>query len=456
MGNFFAMKKNLKSKIPLLLLLPLLWACGSQSGFTTSNVSYLYNSRELAPRPEFVVHHLSAEESDIYYRINSADLLYKKIKEEKQYQASFRISYEVVRSFENLEILDSGVVHVRDIADHPPAKALMGSFRIKTPTSIPVKTYVLRLVMTDEIRNVEFENFIRIDKTSRDQPGYFLLTDTAGNVIFKNHVPVEVPFRVTYSGGEADKFYMSVYQREFPLALPPYSSMQEESFKLQPDTTFVVDAHQNFVLPAHGFYHFRLDTTGWEGFTVYSFYDEFPFIAKRQHLGPPLRYLTTRREYEKFEEVMGDPARLKEQVDDFWINRTGSTERSRLLLQEYYNRVQEANIFFSSYLEGWKTDRGIIYTIYGPPDKVYRNSAGESWVYGDESSPLSYYFNFYKVSNPFTNNDYSLDRLSTYRYGWGQAIESWRNGHAYNSKDIKQEQNEQEQRRYRNRPPYWY
>lgn len=447
---------ELKKHLPFLVLIPLLIGCTSQQGFTTSNVSYLYNSRELAPRPEFVVHHIDQETSKIYYRINSADLLYKKVKDSDNYKASFRISYQLVPSFENLEILDSGVVSLEDLSPQPPAKAITGSFKINTSTDIPVKNYVLRLVMSDQIRNVEFENFIRINKSYKSAEGYFLMTDTAGRVIFKNHVPSDVPFRVKYTGGNANQYYISVYHREFPLALPPYSNAQEESFKLEPDTTYLVNADQDFALPSNGFYHFRLDTSAWEGFTVYSFYDQFPFIAKRQHLGPPMRYLTTRREYDDFDKAKGDPAKTKDLVDDFWLNRTGSAERSRVLLQEYYDRVQEANIYFSSYIEGWKTDRGIIYVVYGPPDKVYRNSSGEAWVYGDESSPLSYYFNFYKVSNPFTNNDYALDRLSTYRYGWGQAIESWRNGHAYNSKDIKREQNEQEQRRYRNRPPYWY
>ncbi|MDZ7846208.1 MAG: GWxTD domain-containing protein [Owenweeksia sp.] len=104
------------------------------------------------------------------------------------------------------------------------------------------------------------------------------------------------------------------------------------------------------------------------------------------------------------------------------------------IARSFLQRVQEANILFSSYLEGWKSDRGIIYVIYGPPSRVYRSTSGESWVYGDESSALSYHFNFLRVGNPFTDNDYSLERSSTYRYGWGQAIESWRNGHIYNSK----------------------
>ena len=179
-------------------------------------------------------------------------------------------------------------------------------------------------------------------------------------------------------------------------------------------------------------------------------------MAKRTHLGPPLRYLTTRREYDELSEAFNNPPELKKLADEFWLNRSGSVERSKILLQAYYNRVQEANIFFSSYLEGWKTDRGIIYVIYGPPNRVFRSSEGENWIYGDQNSSLSYYFTFTKVNNPFSDNDYAMERLNSYRYGWGQAIEAWRNGHIYNSKDIKREQDEQQQSQYRQGPTYWY
>lgn len=449
----------MKPFYPLIFFLALAMlaaSCSSKEGLQTSDVSYEYNTRQLAPRPEFVVHHLSPEKSEIHYRINSGDLLYMRNAEENNYQSRFELQYQLVRSFEDASILDSGVISIVDVAMSPPRKALLGSFEINTPPSSEKDRYVLRLEMTDVNRQVEFENFVRIDKSSPNVSGYFLMTDTAGQLIYKNHIPTETPFRLKYSGPPVDYWYVSYYERDFPLALPPYSSVEDESFDLTPDTTYRVPAGQTLKFSNKGFYHLRGDTSQWQGFTVYSFYDQFPYIAKRTQLGPSLRYLTTKREYDELAAVMNDPKALKQQVDNFWLNRSGSVERSKILLEAYYNRVQEANVFFSSYLEGWKTDRGIIYVVYGPPTKVYRSSKGEAWVYGDESSSLSYFFNFQKVSNPFTDNDYALNRQSTYRYGWGQAIESWRNGHIYNSKDIQREQNEQEQNRYRQQPPYWY
>ncbi len=430
--------------------------CTSKTGFQTSDVGYVYNTRDLAPRPEFVVHHLSAEQTRIHYRINSADLLYMREPEESVYKANFNIRFSLAPSFEVTTQLDSGVVVIKDEAATPPVKAIIGHFDLNTGFITEDLKYVLKITMTDKNRQVEFENFIRIDKSSELVTDYFFMTDTSGNPIYKNHVPTNVPFLLDYSPHNVDKYYVSYYSREFPVALPPYSSGGEESFDLKPDTTFTVFADQSMMFTQNGFYHFRTDSSQWEGYTVYSFYNQFPFVAKRVHLGPPLRYLTTRREYDAISAAFNSPAELKKLVDDFWLDRSGSVERSKILLEAYYNRVQEANIFFSSYLEGWKTDRGIIYVIYGPPNKVYRSSEGENWIYGDENSSLSYYFTFNKVNNPFTDNDYAMERMNSYRYGWGQAIEAWRNGHIYNSKDIKREQDEQQQGQYRQGPPYWY
>ncbi len=455
--SIYLMKRRTINTLILLLAVSfLLYGCRAKEGFQSSNLSYVYDSKRLALKPEFVVYHLNDQKTRVYYRVNSSDLLYMRSSENNNYTASFNIAYYLIPSFENTTVLDSGAYNVKDVEARPPQKALIGYFDINTPPGSEDKNYILRLLMNDEIREVSFENFISLDKSSPANRQNFMLLDPDSNVIFKNHIASDAPFKLIYSGQAPEEYWVSYYSRNFPLALPPYSNASSESFELSPDTTYKISYGELITLSDRGFYHFRLDTSSWEGYTVFSFYNTFPYIAKRVQLGPPLRYLTTSREYKELNEVMNDPEKIKEKVDEFWLKRAGSIERSRVLLAEFYNRVQESNFYFSSYLEGWKSDRGIIYVIYGPPNKVFRSSFGEAWVYGDEASSLSYRFNFIRVSNPFSENDYYLDRMPDYRYGWGQAIESWRNGHIYNSKDIEQEQNEQDRIQQYQRPPYWY
>jgi GWxTD domain-containing protein len=62
----------------------------------------------------------------------------------------------------------------------------------------------------------------------------------------------------------------------------------------------------------------------------------------------------------------------KKRFDRFWkeLDPTPDTEFNELQ-NEFYQRVAYANEHFSQMGDdGWRTDRGQIYIIYGPPDTV--------------------------------------------------------------------------------------
>jgi GWxTD domain-containing protein len=121
----------------------------------------------------------------------------------------------------------------------------------------------------------------------------------------------------------------------------------------------------------------------------------------------------------------------KAAVDSFWIHTAGSADRARELIRKFYNRTLDANRYFTSYLEGWRTDRGLIYLIYGPPNAVYRYSTGETWIYGEEHNSNSLNFTFTKVINPFSTNDFRLERSPIYQDSWYRATNSWREGRIF-------------------------
>jgi len=71
----------------------------------------------------------------------------------------------------------------------------------------------------------------------------------------------------------------------------------------------------------------------------------------------------------------------------FWDRRdpTPLSEENELF-QEYYKRVQITNIRFGyNRMEGWKTDRGKVYIIYGSPDAI------------EQSAPMQYHFAEYEI-----------------------------------------------------------
>jgi len=142
---------------------------------------------------------------------------------------------------------------------------------------------------------------------------------------------------------------------------------------------------------------------------------------------PSLRFISTNKEYKSISEAE-DP---QDAVDEFWLDRTSSPDKSRELIRNYYSRIENSNEFFTSHVPGWKSDRGLVYVVFGPPDNIYRSVSGESWIYGNSKSQPNLTFNFTKTFNPFSDNDFRLKRSPEYKSFWYNAVDTWRQGRVY-------------------------
>ncbi|MCU0453052.1 MAG: GWxTD domain-containing protein [Bacteroidetes bacterium] len=59
---------------------------------------------------------------------------------------------------------------------------------------------------------------------------------------------------------------------------------------------------------------------------------------------------------------------------EFWNKRDPDPQTTRNeLMEEYYHRVEYANRNFTHYLEGWRTDRGMVYVRFGAPENIERH-----------------------------------------------------------------------------------
>ncbi|MGQ9855035.1 MAG: GWxTD domain-containing protein, partial [Candidatus Oleimicrobiaceae bacterium] len=104
-----------------------------------------------------------------------------------------------------------------------------------------------------------------------------------------------------------------------------------------------------------------------------------------------LRYVAQKKDIDAM--LAATPSEREMLFEDFWRRRdpTPGTERNELR-EEFFRRVDFANRHFTVLLserDGWQTDRGRIYIIYGPPTEVEReptqldNPAFEIWYYRD-------------------------------------------------------------------------
>lgn len=146
----------------------------------------------------------------------------------------------------------------------------------------------------------------------------------------------------------------------------------------------------------------------------------FPQVVSYDDMLYPLRYITSENEFKK---MLQNP---REEVERFWLRIGGTEQLARQLIRKYYHRVRRANELFTSYVEGWRTDRGMIYVVMGKPTSVYRNDSVEIWTYGQENHMMSMQFLFNKKEILPGFYDFVLERNYRYRDFWFNMVEIWR------------------------------
>ncbi len=73
---------------------------------------------------------------------------------------------------------------------------------------------------------------------------------------------------------------------------------------------------------------------------------------------------------------------------DFWKQKDPTPDtKDNPVFEEYFRRIAYSNENFSTYFEGWRSDRGMVYTILGPPSNIdrhpfnYDSKPYEIWEY---------------------------------------------------------------------------
>ncbi len=155
---------------------------------------------------------------------------------------------------------------------------------------------------------------------------------------------------------------------------------------------------------------------------------QFPKISQIAEMIGPVRYLCSKEEYDKIQNSFEGPDNA---FDKFWIRCGGSKTKAKELIKIYYSRVQDANYHFTSYAEGWKTDRGMIYLVFGHPNTIVTDALSETWIYGNLSDPQALRFEFEIKKDPIWGEIYLLKRSEIYRNPWESQVTQWRQGRIY-------------------------
>ena len=415
------MKKLLRFFICILLLS----GCYSTLKISNKNLSGIYDPSINFLNPNFRIIHSVENHSYLHFKFDNTELLYMK-DENDLFEATFKVTIEIYPSYEAKEILDT-ISKTYSLNNNPTDNSEIYHFIEFNNASL--SSYVLKVSIADINRNSNSISFINVNKGNENLPQYFSAKISEGEIpLFRNHVAANEKIIIRHANPETDKLWVRYYNREFPLASPPHSSKGTQIFSYVADSVFTTNVNTELNLTKPGIYHFQKDTLQRNGFTLFRLHNDFPNLTTANQLLEPLRYLSTK---EEFNSIMNS-SQKRNAIDAYWLRLAGSKERARFLIKNYYNRVQISNQYFTSYLEGWKTDRGLIYIIFGVPDGVYKSSNTEVWAYGGNNYASALNFNFNKIPNPFSSNDYVLVRKTDYEFEWYKAVETWRKGRIVN------------------------
>lgn len=210
--------------------------------------------------------------------------------------------------------------------------------------------------------------------------------------------------------------------------LPASPPMQAKANGVNPqlkvDSFFVKAVNEQFTIQTEGLYFAQSDTNSNKGIGFLLVDKHFPKSKKINPLIESLIYISADDEISNIRNA----TEKKKALDDYWLKLGGTEEVARRMIRLYYARVEQANLRFTTYKEGWKTDMGMIFIIFGEPNRLETTPEGQQWIYHVGSRNQEIKFTFNKRPNQFSNLHFELVRGAKYEDIWYEKVGRWRMG----------------------------
>jgi GWxTD domain-containing protein len=342
------------------------------------------------------------------------------------FQKTFILNYVIYSDYGTRDRLGYGNVPLAEANVFQAGQRIGIWVDVKKPAGKENGVLLTEITQPGTLRKMLNDLQVRFNSEQRtsDQYGVFV----NDNPIPHDHhfVKQNDTFTVKKLTGNQAELTVDFYRHVFNPAVSPMNTKANViSEQLTADRTFTVQAGQELRMEEEGLYYFRSDTLKKEGIGILVTDNRYPKLTRPEKLVEPLRYMSTNQEISTIETADN----FKKSLDRYWLNLTGGNiELAKNSIRNYYSRVEEANQLFTSYKEGWKTDKGMLFIILGPPDRVQKSRDKEVWVYDRRANATNVNFTFNRKTNQFVDDHYELVRYVEYQPIWYPSVEAWRNG----------------------------
>ena len=301
----------------------------------------------------------------------------------------------------------------------------MVRFDVKKPTNQSSAVMLAEFVEMGGTKKSLTELAIRF-KNPKLSDRYTLFDKKGVQPLMRNYANVNDTLMIRNLAGSLKKMYLYYYDHSFDAAASPMNTGNRNTARtLNVDTVMQTMVGGPVVFRNEGLYYFVEDTTDAYGIGILVENKRFPKFTRPEELIQPVLYVSQNQEMAE----LNSAKQLKKALDRYWLTLlNGNTEAARRTIKSYYERVEEANRLFTTYKEGWKTDKGMIHIVMGPPDKVIKAKDREVWVYSQRANFSEINFTFNRRPNQFVEDHYDLQRYIEYQPIWYPMVESWRSG----------------------------
>ncbi len=177
-----------------------------------------------------------------------------------------------------------------------------------------------------------------------------------------------------------------------------------------------------------------------ESFTYFG--QSFPYVNTVKDMADALFYLMTRSEYRNLLAAETEED-MKQKMDQFWLSNIEDRAQAAEVINLYFTRVEQANRFFSGYKQGWMTDKGYVYILFGAPMYIEKYFDRETWVYGPNRYTDNTVFQFRRGqvrSSIYDHSHYILERrghsfTNNYEAIEYDRISEWLSGYILRKRD---------------------
>lgn len=406
--------------IGLLTLLTYLVGCQSPKYLSNQNLEFLYNTSANQYAPGLHIFHKTPNNPQLFAKVPLNQLSYAG--QGASSEARFKVTYQIYKNYEYRTLFDSGSRSFTFSKEQVRNRDNKHTVTFTIPKA--KQYYLVEVEVHDLVADQKARTFIYYRPYEKGYDQRFLIRHHSnGELHTRNFISRGAPFTLKTASSN-DSLVIKKYPSDnFNPAAPPFKEdvTNRELPVISPDTSFKVGIDQTISLNSTGFFSIQGSSDA-ATLTLRVVKSHFPKLKKPAQLRESIRYITSSSNFQDLKDK-----KPKAAVDQFWLNRADKDKaKAKEMIQHYYRRVQQSNAYFTSYKKGWKTDRGMIYIVFGKPYIVYRTNQQEVWIYANRSSMPDLEFRFDRNQHPVAPVYFRLKRSRYYEEPFYQSVERLR------------------------------